>query len=252
MREFYFEDKLRHSIVMGVCPHDDLNWRPLDYYMYSFALARGNLYNRVIDLKGRPEWADKVSVNQVALKQTQDMIEDMLRKTLPDYRLQQILAHGEWTKKQQIQLWRDLKLRPIELLWFNWLAQQIGYLLDVYHVETIPGVYKQKKSPMVFREEDNGEVEKIGETNMSDGEMKALLRQRKVQTIRVYHKDDVWHCFYGTYKGINGEENGSQGSQPHFHYISDKWGMSREELNRRILANDMPSSPVHILLKREK
>ena len=104
MREFYFEDKLRHSIVMGVCPHDDLNWRPLDYYMYSFAIARGNLYNRVIDLKGRPEWADKKLINQIALKETQDMIEDMLRKTLPDYRLQQILAHTEWTKKQQIHL----------------------------------------------------------------------------------------------------------------------------------------------------
>ena len=246
MREFYFEDKLRNSIVMGVCPHDDLNWRPLDYYMYSFALARGNLYNRVIDLKGRPEWVDKVSVNQVALKQTQDMIEDMLRKTLPDYRLQQILAHGEWTKKQQIQLWRDLKLRPIELLWFNWLAQQMGYLLDVYHVETIPGVYKQKKSPMVFREEDNGEVEKIGETNMSDGEMRAVLQDRKVLVVHVYHKGDIWHCFYGTYKGINGEEPGVMGSQSHYHYISDKWGYSREKLNQFIKENNMPSSPVHI------
>lgn len=77
MREFYFEDKLRHSIVMGVCPHDDLNLKPLDYYMYSSALARGNLYNRIMDLKGRPEWADKVLVNQVALKETQDMLEDM-------------------------------------------------------------------------------------------------------------------------------------------------------------------------------
>lgn len=111
----------------------------------------------------------------------------------------------------------------------------------------------RKPERMVFREEDNGEVEKIGESDMSDGEMKALLRQRRVQTIRVYHRgDNVWHCFYGTYKGINGEESGLHGSQPHVHYISDKWGMSREELNRRILANDMPSSPVHILLKREK
>lgn len=251
MREFYFEDKLRNSIVMGICPHDDMNWGPLDYYMYSFALARGNLYNRVIDIKGRPKWADEVLVNRVALKQTQDMIADMLRNTLPDCRLQQILARAEWTKKQQIKLWKNVELRSIDLLWFNWLAQQMGYLLDVYHIETIPEVYKQKQSPLVFREEDNGEVEKIGETNMSDGEMKALLRQRRVQTIRVYHKNDVWHCFYGTYKGINGEESGSHGSQPHLHYISDKWGMSREELNRKIQTNEMPSSPVHILLKRD-
>ena len=102
---------------------------------------------------------------------------------------------------------------------------------------------------MVFREEDNGEMEKIGETNMSDGELKAMLRQRRVQTIRVYHKDDVWHCFYGTYKGINGEESGP----PHMHYISDKWGISREELNKRIQANDMPSSgTVHISFKRNE
>lgn len=159
------------------------------------------------------------------------------------------MAHAEWTKKQQFQIWKGVLLRPIDLLWFNWLAQQIGYLLDVYHIETVPSVYKQKKSPMVFREEDNGEMEKIGETNMSDGELKAMLRQRRVQTIRVYHKDDVWHCFYGTYKGINGEESGP----PHMHYISDKWGISREELNKRIQANDMPSSgTVHIPFKRNE
>lgn len=247
MREFYFEDKLRNSIVMGVCPHDDLNWKPLDYYIYGNALARGNLYNRVIDLKGRPEWADKKLINQVALKETREVIEDMLRHSLPDFRLQQLLAHTEWKKAQQVQLWKGIVLRPIDFLWFNWLAQQMGYLLDVYHVETIPSVYEKKKSPMVFREEDKGEVEKIGETNMSDGEMKAILRQRRVQTVRVYHKDDVWHCLYGTYKGINGEESGP----PHFHYISNRFGFSREELNMLIQANDMPSSgTVHIPFKR--
>lgn len=82
-------------------------------------------------------------------------------------------------------------------------------------------------------------------------ELKAVLKDRKVLVVRVYHKGDVWHCFYGTYKGLNGEELGAMGSQSHYHYISDKWGYSRAELNHFIETINMPSSPVHILFKHE-
>ncbi len=90
-------------------------------------------------------------------------------------------------------------------------------------------------------------MEIMGETNMSVGQMKAYLDQRKVVQTRIYHRGDIWHCFYYTYRGFDGREGNRP---PHFHYLSDKWGITREELLRRIQANIHPSSKVHIWIKR--
>lgn len=252
MQEFYFEDKINHKIVMGIKAHDDVDWPPYDYDLYSQALNRSNLYNKIIDIKGRPDELNKRLVNQIALKDTEIMLEDMLHRSLPDFRLQQILGHTEWSKKEQIRLWKGVIFRSTDFLWFDWLAQKIGYLMDIYHKETTPAVCKNKQLPMMYIAEQDRDIEKFGKTNMSNGEMRALIRERKVMIIKVYHRGDAWHCFYGTYKGLNGEETGVMGSQSHYHYLSDKWGYSREELNRFIEANDMPSSPVHILINRAR
>ncbi|MDO5447960.1 MAG: hypothetical protein Q4F34_09300, partial [Prevotellaceae bacterium] len=85
---------------------------------------------------------------------------------------------------------------------------------------------------------------------MSDGEKRALLEQRKVIQARIYHKDDHWHCFYFTFKGLAGLEGGVMGAKPHFHYLSDKSGIIWEELIKRIKDCDMPASKVHIVIDR--
>lgn len=251
MQEFYLEDKVNHKIITGIKAHDDVNWSPYDYSVYGNALSRSKLYNTIINIKGRPEWMDERLVNQLALRDSKEMLEGMLRRSLPDIKLQQILAHTEMSKKEQIRLWKGVELKVTDLLWFDWLAQKAGYLLDVYHKEVTPSRYADKQFPVMYIAEPNQNIEKFGKSNMSDGEMRAVLQDRKVLVVHVYYKGDIWHCFYGTYKGINGEEPGVMGSQSHYHYISDKWGYSREKLNQFIEENNMPSSPVHILLKRE-
>lgn len=90
----------------------------------------------------------------------------------------------------------------------------------------------------------------IGATEMSDGELRALLEQRKVVQARVYHKDNHWHCFYFTFKGLAGLESGVMGSKPHYHYLSDKSGIAWDELIQRIKDCDMPTSKVHIIIER--
>ena len=79
-----------------------------------------------------------------------------------------------------------------------------------------------------------------------------MLEQRKVVPARVFHKGEHWHCFYYTYKGFAGLEPGIMGKQPHYHYISDKSGISRMELERCIKECEMPTSKVHIVIKRGK
>jgi Zn-finger nucleic acid-binding protein len=102
--------------------------------------------------------------------------------------------------------------------------------------------FSEKQTPNCFLKKDNGEIETIGKTDMSDGELKALLEQRKVVQARIYHRNEHWHCFYFMFKGLAGLESGMMGAKPHYHYISDKSGISREELNKRISECDMPSS----------
>ncbi len=99
---------------------------------------------------------------------------------------------------------------------------------------------------MFFTHETDGSINRIGETDMSDGEMRGILEQRKVLQARVYHKGNIWHCFYFTFRGLAGAEPGVFGGVPHYHYLSDKYGISRDNLNKCIYSAKMPSSEVHI------
>lgn len=159
-----------------------------------------------------------------------------------------LLTDEKLSYKKQNALLKNQVLVVSDLLWFNKDAQEQGYLLDVYQKEKYPDKFKEKHSPVCFHEKDNGEIETIGKTDMTDGELRALLEQRKVIQARVYHKNEHWHCFYFTYKGLAGLESGVMGAKPH--YISDGAGISREELNKRISECDMPASKVHIIIER--
>lgn len=125
----------------------------------------------------------------------------------------------------------------------------MGYLLDIYHEETYPAKFYEKKRPVAYSKDEDGSIDTIGPTEMSDGEMKALLEERKVVQARVYHKGEHWHCFYFTFKGIAGKETGEMGAKPHHHYLSDKSGITWETLMQRIKECNMPTSKVHIFVK---
>jgi hypothetical protein len=55
--------------------------------------------------------------------------------------------------------------------------------------------------------------------------------------VKILERDDEWHCFFITYNSLRGDESWKQG-QPHFHYISDKFGISKEELIKQLRSRD--------------
>lgn len=61
-----------------------------------------------------------------------------------------------------------------------------------------------------------------------------------------------WHCFLQTYKGLKGMESGVQGSRPHLHYLSDSFGISKDDLVKMIKMGKYPNTPVHIPLLSDK
>lgn len=246
MREFYFEDKENSKFVTGILPKDDINCDPYDYFIYLYAEALANLRINLARNEEKANVLDESLIRDVTLSEIKWKNEEILAHSHLNKKLKQILDDVELTKSEQKKILRDITINGADILWFNKKAQELGYKLDIYHLETIPSVYDHKQKPVLFMEHKDGVVEKIGETNMSDGQLKAILDQRKVIQARIYHKDSIWHCFYYTFRGLNGQEPGDLGSKPHYHYLSNKFGMSIEDLLERIKLNNAPSG-VHVL-----
>lgn len=253
MREFYFEDKKKQISYRGYAPHNDENWKPLEYVIYPHAYNRAKIY---LDHYEHGCFGE-LKVNEQfffdkALDETIEMIKGMIAGHKAPTQLMDLLKFESLPKRQQEKRLKDLKLTATDILCF-WIEADIeGYLLDSYHFETYPDRYNEKQHPMCYAQKPDGSIETIGNTEMSDGEMKALLHDRKVVVARILHKDEHWHCFYHTFKGLAGEEPGENGSKPHWHYISDKFGITREDLQERLKNCDLPQSKSHIFIKLDK
>jgi hypothetical protein len=249
MREFYIEDKDKKYFINGVLPHDDIDCDPYDYFIYLVAEARANTNIQAAKHKGEFIGFEETMIRDVTLQKVKDIYNNILANTKPNEKLQQLLEKSQLKKSEQLKILRDIKITGSDILWFNKKAQELDYKLDVYQIETTPKVYENMQKPKVYAELNDGRIEQIGETNMSNGQLKAVLDQRTVIQTRIYHKDDIWHCFYFTYKGLDGKESGKLGSQSHYHYLSDKFGITKDCLLDCIRKNEMPSG-VHILLDR--
>ena len=250
MRRFYYFDKKQKRVIMGVGAGNDFNCKPMEYLMGFKILSFVNGYYCKCDMEGKSELKENPFIEAMAYKTAESSINEMLQNTTLDIKWQQILSHDELSKKEQVRFLKNAVLKPTDIIWFCKMTQELGYLLDAYRIEATPKAYMGKQTPLVFREKDNGEIEKMGETNMSDGEMRDWLKQRNAYVVYVFHKGDLWHCFYSTDRAIHGEEHGQvMGNQPHYHYLSSKWGIRLEALNQRIASGKMPSS-IHLPLEK--
>lgn len=249
MREFYFKDKKTNVVFRGFQATTDINCLPFDFFRLTHAYNAANSFQDVLRVKCPISISDDM-VRKFMLQQTDETIAEMLANSSPNPAIHQLLIDNTLSQKEQNRLLKGVVLLPSDILWLNKEAQDEGYLLDIYHEEIFPEKFNAKKHPVLIHQKNDGTIEKMGATDMTDGEMRALLEQRKVIQARLYHKGDTWHCFYFTYKGLAGEESGLMGSKPHYHYLSNKSGIVWDELIRRIKACDMPTSKVHIVIEK--
>lgn len=152
------------------------------------------------------------------------------------------------SKKEQERLLRDATLSTYQYAHLLFKSREYGFTFSSYISEKLPNDVKATEMPKFIRVTSN-EVIKRGLTPYSDGRLKGIIQQRKVIVARVLDREEDWHCFFQTYKSMRGEE-GWRGGQPHLHYISNKWGISRKELLQRIKDGEHPSTNVHIALLR--
>lgn len=249
MREFYFRNKDKNFAFRGIVPHNDVNCAPYDYFRYAHAELCYNNFNWMLKHKC-PIDIPEYYVRQFVLKQVDDKNAQLLSSTKPKPEIHKLLTDDTLSYKDQNELLKGLTLKTADILWLNKEAQELGFMLDIYHEEKYPKKFNEKKKPVAYNMKEGGSIESIGQTEMTEGEMRALLEQRRVVQSRIYHKGGHWHCFYFTFKGLAGEEGGVMGARPHYHYLSDKSGITWDTLMQRIKECDMPTSKVHIFIDR--
>lgn len=163
-----------------------------------------------------------------------------------------ILLDSTLSKKEQSRLLSDLTITKTQLGAIYIKAGAKGFLFSNYSFDGIPKAYKECDLPSFIRIKDDGDVESYGNHQLSKGQLKDIVLHSKSIIARILDKEDHWHCFYQTKKGVYGKEHGERmGSYPHIHYISNAYGISREDFVKGLKGGCVPSSPIHILLKEE-
>lgn len=155
------------------------------------------------------------------------------------------------SKKEQLKLLRGLALDQEQFLAFLLRAgTDYGYAYSQYRGEHLPTGMDKSKLPTLAELTDDGDVNIIGKTEMSKGQIKQSIQQRHAAVAKFLDRDNAWHCFFLTYKSLNGEESYKDG-QPHMHYISSAWGLERNFVVEQLKSKNykLPSLP-HIDYER--
>lgn len=148
------------------------------------------------------------------------------------------------SKKEQVRLLKGASLTPFKLIGLIFHAfEKEGFLFSSYRAEHHHLGLDESQLPN-FIHLKNDKVIKAGETSLTDGELKQVVNHRTVIVSKFIEKGTEWHCFFATYRSLKGEENWNNG-QPHFHYISNKFGLTREKVleelrSRHYKLNNLP------------
>lgn len=162
------------------------------------------------------------------------------------------LFKKELSKKEQIRLLKGVQLTEPQLSSLFNFAEECGYRFSHYKWQGDPKSVKEEKLPSFMHMKDDGSIEYIGETTLTEGQMRTIITQADELIVRIFDNGSHWHCFLQTYKGLKGMESGVQGSRPHLHYLSDTFGISKADLVKMIKIGRYPNTPVHIPLLSDK
>jgi len=149
------------------------------------------------------------------------------------------------SKKEQIKQLKGLHLNTEQLYSFIFYAfENFGYKLSQYKAKHHHKGLDVSKLPRMIHIQDNNEVKSIGETELSKGQLRNVVENRKVTISKFLDNGDNWHCFFVTFNSLKGKEKHNNG-QPHFHYISDKWNIERKEVVKQLTSEkySLPSLP---------
>lgn len=147
-------------------------------------------------------------------------------------------------KQEQVNLLKNQTISPLGLTAFIFNAfVKYGYTYSQYRADHNHNGLDETKLPNLIHLKEN-EVVVSGKTGLTDGQLKQVIQHRKVVMSKFIDNGENWHCFFTTYQSLKGEENWKDGT-PHYHYISNTFGLTREQVlkelkNRDYKLNNLP------------
>jgi len=184
-----------------------------------------------------------------AIKRWKKYLEKIQSQELPPSLYKLLLANS---RDIQFNLLRGLSLTGYQLMKFIFdVCEKNGYSYSCYISRHNHNGINDSDLPHFACKNEVNEIHKIGETQMTDGEIKHAINYKKMIIAKFIDKNDSWHCFFYTLKSLKGEERGSN-VQPHMHYISNKWGIPRNEVILQLKSKNykLPSKLPHINFHR--
>jgi hypothetical protein len=224
--------------------------RPLEKFMQLFIPSNIRLHKMMVEASAATSGAADIPaevwmkvLHKNAVEKWKEKAQELMNTQTPQA-LWALLEAG--SKKDQIKVLRGLSLTWDEFFAFVCQAgENLGYSYSSYKVHLNHKGLDHSKLPKIIRLRKDNTVETVGSTPLTQGQLKQVITERKVINAKFLDKGDDWHCFFYTYKSIEGKEN-YQGEQPHIHYISSKWGIPRADVLAAIRSGSYKSTSVHI------
>lgn len=161
----------------------------------------------------------------------QEMLQKLKHGEVPEIFLRLLEA----TKKsEQEALLKGAILTPDILMGLFIRAEAMGYTLSNYSSEYAQKGVDPAKMPLAYGVQKDGNVKVFGNTELSNGQLKQAVEHRKVKMAKFLDKGNTWHCFFTIYKSLRGDETWLGEKQPHYHYISNTFGIDRAEVVAQI------------------
>lgn len=205
------------------------NVKPVKHYG-DFFIVKSLILNGVPqeELNGqrKPSDQSKKIFIEAAL-QWQKMLAEFKAVEIPE-NLRKVLSSKK--KSEQEALLKGIAINPDILMGLLIFAEQQGYTMSQYSSEFSQKGVDISKMPLAYVVQEDGQVKVLGESEMSDGQLRQAIEHRKVKVAKFLDRGDDWHCFFATYKSLRGEETWLGQKQPHFHYISNAFGIQREKV----------------------
>jgi hypothetical protein len=245
--------KLRHTEIKDTEDDGTFNFyetedfefvNPIEQISSIYIISVIELERNILKLKnfeGSEETIQKVLMKR-ALSDWNKRYIEIISTTIPVNLIELLNVN---TKRGQIKLLKGLSLNTSQLMAFVFLAfEKFGYKFSQYKAQHHHNGLNIDYLPKLIYIEENGNIKTIGKTPLTKGQQLQAVEHRKVTISKFLDNDQGWHCFFLTFKSLSGKENYKNG-QPHLHYISDKWGIDREEVKSQLTSKDyrLPSLP---------
>lgn len=146
-------------------------------------------------------------------------------------------------KHQQETLLKGICLSPFAIMSIFAYAGSKGYTLSHYSFNEKIG----KDEPIIAFKRSNGEI--ISNcTSISEEELKWHIENDELINAFILCKGSKWFCLCQRKKGILGKEPGRFGKEPHFHFISDAYNKTIQDVIRTLKGGELPHPAYHIKL----